>query len=142
MQNIRPPFPHLALHLRRAVFRPISQPHYYPSLNPPYHDTAYWVYNDKISDIVYRFFSEYHINPNRFPLWAQAMDMELYHTNVFINPLTMDIDIQADVVRPGFPPFDHPHPNLYYRCIYPLPVGCYDLFSAEFLTRYTAKNKS
>ena len=126
MQNIRPPFPHLALHLQMAVFRPISQPHYYPSLNPPYHDTAYWVNNDKISDVVYRFFSEYHINPNRFPLWAQAMD----------------IDIQADVVRPGFPPFDHPRPNLYYRCIYPLPVGFYDLFSAAFLTRYIAKNKS
>ena len=59
------------------------------------------------------------------------MDMELCHANVFINPLTLDIDIQANVVRSIFPPFDHPHPNLHYRSMYPMPVGFYDLFSTE-----------
>lgn len=30
------------------------------------------------------------------------MDMKLAHTNIFINPYTMDIDVQANVVWPGF----------------------------------------
>lgn len=33
--------------------------------------------------------------------------MELAHTNVLINPYTMDIAVQANVVRPGFAPFDY-----------------------------------
>ena len=50
------------------------------------------------------------------------MDMELDHTNVFINQLTMNIDIRADIVQPGFPPFNYSHLNLHYRFMYPMPV--------------------
>jgi len=38
--------------------------------------------------------------------------MKLAHTNVLINPYTMDIDVQANVVRPGFAPFNYTCPAL------------------------------
>lgn len=101
----------------------------------PYHDVAFWVNDDEFQGGVHRFFTEYHINPHRLLLWANAMDMELAHTNVSINLWTMDLDIQAEIWRPAIPPFNYPRPTLHYRSLYPLPVGFYNPFSAVYIVR-------
>ena len=41
-------------------------------------------------DLIFKFFNEFHINPYRFLLWSQALDMEL-----------------ANVERPSFAHFDY-----------------------------------
>ena len=88
MEDFPQHLPHLTLPPHQETF---SGQFGYPNLplgvHPllPYHDITHYVCDVENPYLIFRFFSEFHINPYRFLLWSQALDMELAHTNVFIN---------------------------------------------------------
>ena len=85
MEDFSQHFPHLTLPPRQESFQSrFDYPNLPLGLHPllPYCDITHRIRDAENLDLILKFFSEFHINPYRFLLWCQALDIELTHTNV------------------------------------------------------------